>query len=290
MVSLSFQKRILRDAWRIAPKAVYSKLLGWISRRRLPGFLQTWMNRAFAGWFGINTDEADGALSDYPSLQAFFTRKLKTGARSFQHGDLALLSVCDGVVCDAGIAQSGLLLQAKGAEFSLETLLADKKAASRLTGGPYVIIYLSPQDYHRVHSPVTGQITSWVHVPGHLFPVGPRSVEREPGLFAKNERLVIHIETKDGLCSVVMVAAVGVGHITACFDPTVATHHPNFNPQKIILRNDFSPPIPIQRGEELGIFNLGSTTITIFEPGRVMLHPLPKNSPIQVGSEIGRIQ
>jgi phosphatidylserine decarboxylase len=87
-----------------------------------------------------------------------------------------------------------------------------------------------------------------------------------------------------------MVAAVGVGHITTSFDAAVATHHPDFNPQRRLLRHDLSNPIPIQRGEELGIFNLGSTTITIFEPDRVMLHPLPPNSRVRVGTEVGRIQ
>jgi phosphatidylserine decarboxylase len=183
-----------------------------------------------------------------------------------------------------------MLLHAKGTAFSIASLLADKKDAARLAGGPYLVVYLSPQDYHRVHSPVTGKIVAWVHVPGSLFPVGPRSVQREPGLFAKNERFIIHIATSHGLCSVVMVAAVGVGHITTSFDATVATHHPNFNSQRTILRCELAHPISILQGEELGIFNLGSTTITIFEPDRVMLHPLPPNSRVLVGTEVGRIQ
>jgi len=75
-----------------------------------------------------------------------------------------------------------------------------------------------------VHSPVGGRVVGWRHVPGTLFSVGAASIRREPGLFVRNERFITLIEMDGGgLVAVVMVAAVGVGHVTVSYDPEVAT-------------------------------------------------------------------
>ena len=70
-----------------------------------------------------------------------------------------------------------------------------------------------------------------------------------------------------------MVAAVGVGHVTASYDPEVATHRPEFF-RAALRHRQYDEPKPIRRGDELGIFHLGSTTIVVFEPGRVELDAL----------------
>jgi phosphatidylserine decarboxylase len=171
--------------------------------------------------------------------------------------------------------------------FSLTDLLADSDAASGLEGGVYQITYLSPKDYHRVHSPVAGRVLSWHHIPGFLFPVNTRSALREPGLFGKNERFVTIIDGEFGLAAVVMVAAVGVGHMTASYDPEVATHDEVFS-RGDVRHKSFDPPVVLQRGQELGIFHLGSTTIVVFEKGRVSLNDVLPGSPARVGAIIGR--
>jgi phosphatidylserine decarboxylase len=193
----------------------------------------------------------------------------------------------DGVVCDAGVVSAGKLLEAKGSAFTLSNLLASPELAARLEGGEYLVTYLSPRDYHRVHSPVSGRILSWAHIPGRLFPVGPRSVARECGLFAINERFVTVFDGPAGMAALVMVAAVGVGHITASYDPEVATHARGFA-EPSVRRKELAVPLAINRGDEVGIFNLGSTTIAVFEPGRVRLKELLVGSPLRMGTSIGR--
>jgi len=150
------------------------------------------------------------------------------------------------------------------------------------------VTYLSPRDYHRVHAPVSGRIVAWTHIPGRLFPVGSRSVARETGLFARNERFVTVIEGAVGLSVVVMVAALGVGHITASYDSEVATHAPGFATGGV-RRKSFADPPRIGRGDELGVFNLGSTTIAVFEPGHVVLEKLAVGSKLRMGSVVGRL-
>ncbi len=288
MSNLTFGERVAQNAWRIAPKRLLSRMIGWGAQRELPRRLQTTLLGTYARAFRLNAAEAEYPIPHYESLQAFFTRRLMSGSRTLPADPDVVVAPSDGTICDAGLASAGKLLEAKGSVFTLRNLLADDALAMRLADGAYVAIYLSPRDYHRVHFPTAGRVVSWSHIPGKLFPVGNRSVKREPGLFARNERFVTVVDGPAGRCAIVMVAAVGVGNITASYDPDVATHAGGFVARSMRQRI-FDLPIPIERGQELGIFNLGSTTVTIFEPGRVVLNDLVSNAQIEMGSAVGRI-
>jgi phosphatidylserine decarboxylase len=288
MPNLSLGERIAQSVWRLAPKKMFSNIVGWSARRKLPRPLQTSLLRLYAKAYGLDCATAEHPIERYPSLQAFFTRRLAPGARPVDTDTSAIVAPSDGTVCEAGVASAGKLLEAKGSAFTLQALLADDALAARLVGGPYLVIYLSPRDYHRVHFPASGKVIAWSYIPGTLFPVGSRSVKREPGLFARNERFVTVVDSPFGRYAVVMVAAVGVGHITASYDPEVATHDGGF-PKGSARHKSFDAPIPIEVGQELGIFNLGSTTVTIFEPGRVELNELVSNAQIKMGTRVGRI-
>ncbi len=259
-------------------------MIGWGARRSVPsGFI-----RSFAQQYGIDVSEADRPLAEYSGLQEFFTRRLRPGARPFDEKLDAVLSPADGTVVESGFASGGDTIEVKQTSFSLPELVADVDLARTLEGGPFLVTYLSPRDYHRVHAPVAGEVIAWSHVPGRLFPVNDRSVKREPGLFSRNERFVTTMATEVGLCVVVMVAAVGVGHITATYDPEVATHAGGFS-SGVSRHKRFERPVRLDRGQELGIFNLGSTTIVIFEPRRVELHPQSPGSATRMGAAIGRM-
>jgi phosphatidylserine decarboxylase len=288
MPNLSFGERMARGAWRFLPKRFLSRMVGWSARRRLPGPFRTAVLRTYARAYRVDCGEAEHPIGQYRNLQAFFTRRLSQGTRALPSDENLIVAASDGVVCESGIAAEGKLLEAKGSAFTLTSLLADDALAQRLQGGPYLVTYLSPRDYHRVHFPMRGQVIAWSHIPGRLFPVGSRSVKREPGLFAKNERFVTVVDGVCGRYAVVMVAAVGVGHITASYDPEVATHVGVLD-MTSVRRKQFSAPVPVERGQELGIFNLGSTTIALFEPGRVTLDSLMSDQQLRMGQPVGRI-
>lgn len=288
MSTLSFGERVARSAWRVTPQRALSEIIGWGARRSLPAAVRASFLRSFARKYGIDVDEAEKPLSEYSGLQEFFTRRLRPGARLVDAGPGVVVSPADGTVVDRGLVTAGKVICAKDTEFTLEELLVDGELAASLDGGAFEVTYLSPRDYHRVHSPVAGRIVAWHYIPGKLFPVNSQSVRREPGLFAKNERFVTVIDGEAGRCAVVMVAAVGVGHITASYDPDVATHGNAFA-RSGVRHKRVEPPVPIQRGGELGTFNLGSTTILVFEPGRVVLDDLPLGGPARMGRSIGRI-
>lgn len=287
MSTLSFGERVVRSAWRIAPQKALSEIVGWGARRTLPWPVRSMLLKSFARKYEIDLAEAEWPVDQYASLYEFFTRKLRPGARVVASEADAVVAPSDGVVCDASVVSAGKLLEAKGSAFTLSELVADGELAARLEGGPYLVTYLSPRDYHRVHAPVSGRIAGWTHIPGCLFPVGSRSVARETGLFARNERFVTVIDGTAGVSVVVMVAAVGVGHITASYDPEVATHARGFATGGV-RRKSFADAPRIGRGDELGVFNLGSTIIAVFEPGRVVLEELAVGSTVRMGSAVGR--
>jgi phosphatidylserine decarboxylase len=288
MGSLPLSDRAARTAWRIVPKRVLSGAIGWGAARGIPTMLRTSLLTKFARLYDIDVSEAEKPLAEYGGFDEFFTRRLRSSARPIDSRADTVASPADGTVVECGQVTRGHLIQAKGVEFRLDELLADKDAAARLEGGAYLITYLSPRDYHRVHSPVAGAVIGWHHLPGTLFTVDAKSVEREPGLFIRNERFVTLVEGQLGLCAVVMVAAVGVGHITAAYDDEVATHGRAFL-RAAVRHRRYDEPRPIAKGGELGTFHLGSTTIAVFQPGRVTLDPLGGGARTRMGEAIGRI-
>jgi phosphatidylserine decarboxylase len=176
----------------------------------------------------------------------------------------------DGVVSERGLAESARLIQAKGIDYGMAALLADEPLAQRFTGGAWATIYLSPRDYHRIHFPLGGSVTGWRYVPGVLWPVNPAAVRGVPGLFAANERLVTVLDTPLGACAVVAVGATIVGRVRAYYDPAVPlTNRPRGQPS----RRDYEAPLPVEKGGQLGAFEMGSTVIVLFEPGRATLLP-----------------
>jgi phosphatidylserine decarboxylase len=289
MGALSFSDLARRSMWRMVPKRAVSGAIGWGASCGIPARLRTVMLSRFARVYGIDVAEAEKPLADYAGFDDFFTRRLRPGARPIDDAPGRVVSPADGTVVECGLVTAGKMIQAKGSLFDLVTLLGDEAAAARLEGGAYLITYLSPKDYHRVHAPVGGDVVGWHHIPGTLFSVGAKSIRSEPELFVRNERFVTLIELGGGgLCAVVMVAAIGVGNVTVSYDAEVATHGSRF--VKAAVRHQrYEMPKPIRRGDELGIFHLGSTTIAVFEPGLVELEALAPGSTTKMGVGIGRV-
>ena len=289
MQDLSLDDRVRRLLWRLVPKHRLSRVMGRVTRIPLARFLRKPVLGSFARSYGIDLSEMDKPLHEYRSLHDFFVRRLRPGARPCDPDPRVIGAPADGRIVEVGCATAGKVMNAKGDGFSLADLLADPEAACALEQGPYQIIYLSPGDYHRVHVPVSGSIIGWHHVPGRLLSVNDANLRRESGLFAKNERLVTLIDgDATGLCACVMVAAFGVGNITVSYDAEVETHRKHASNRSVRTRRFESPP-RVQKGDELGIFHLGSTVITVFAPGRVELFPACAGTPVRVGQVIGRV-
>ena len=281
----------------VAPKprvprvgASCSALIGWTADRKLPMRLRALAYRAFARAVGANLNEAELPLGEYPSFGDFFARGLRHGARILDPSPDSVIAPCDGVTAASGIAADGMLLQAKGHTYRLAELVGDDDLAAHLTGGHYATIYLSPRDYHRVHAPIDASVVGYQYIPGALWPVNPRLSARREGLLARNERVVIHLNSRVvGDVALVMVGAVGVGNIRLSH-PAFSSQLPDsaaLRPARERYRVEL-PGIEIRRGDELGAFRLGSTVVMAFAPGPVVLQG-SMGQPVRFGERIGLV-
>jgi phosphatidylserine decarboxylase len=275
-------ERAFVAALRLLPKEGLSRAVGSATRWGLPHPLLMALLRSFAARYRVDLAEC-ADLSTFRTFDEFFTRRLLPGTRPIAPGEEVVVSPVDGLVSEAGLAEEGRLLQAKGLDYPLDELVGDPVLAERLAGGAYATLYLSPRDYHRIHFPLAGRITGWRYLPGGLWPVNPPAVRNVPRLFCVNERLVTLLESRLGLCAIVAVGATVVGRIRALYDPSIP---PTNLPRASRQGRDYSDPIQVEKGAELGIFEMGSTVILLFEPGRVRLELAP-GARVRVGQAIG---
>ncbi len=244
----------------VLPRRRLASTMGWFGRLRLPRPLQRLLLRWYVWHYRVDMDEAQGSIDDYASLEDFFVRPLVHGARPLCGDPDALVSPADALVAACGAVRQGRIPQAGEHHIDVATLLGGEHP---FEGGSYAVLYLSPPDYHRVHSPRAGRVVRWHYLPGRLFPVFAACAERVADLFARNERLVTWLRTDLGSVAVVMVGAFGVGRISAVFTDLLS------NTGAPATDQHPEPPVPLQRGAELGRFHLGSTVILFLEPGKV---------------------
>lgn len=277
--------RLLLAALRRLPQGALSRSFGRLADTPLPRSLRKPVLGAFARAVGIDVSEAELPLSAYGSLNQFFVRRLKDGARPWQLSQHEAGSPVDGVVGQFGTVANGRLIQAKGRDYSAAALLDDAAEAARFDGGVFLTLYLSPRHYHRIHAPVGGTIPKALHVPGALLPVNAPSVTHIADLFARNERLLCYIDGDLGRVAVVAVGAYNVGRISAAFDELWQQPPTNRRNAALQLR-EYTPPKPILAGAEIMAFHLGSTVVLLFESGVRLHRGLTPGAEIRLGSSI----
>ena len=267
------------------PQHALSRLVLHVTRVRAPWF-KNWLVRAFLRLYTI--DMAEAVESDplrYGSFNEFFTRALKPGARPIAPDPRDIVSPADGVISAAGSIEGDTLLQAKGRCYRLGELLAARPWASRFEGGSFATIYLAPFNYHRVHSPLRAQLKETVYVPGRLFSVNARSAAQVPRLFARNERVLTLFDTAFGEFALVLVGALNVGSIATVWSGDIT---PAAKRAVTVL-----PPqhIALERGAELGRFNMGSTVILLFEAHRARWHDSVRaGASVRLGQSLGTLE
>lgn len=224
----------------------------------------------------------------YSSFNQFFTRALRADARPLAQAHDALLCPADGALSQAGEINHDRIFQAKGRDYSLLELLGGEgEWSKRFTGGSFATVYLSPRDYHRVHMPLAGELVKMLHVPGRLFAVNPTTTSLVPRLFARNERVVCLFESPAGPLAVILVGAIFVGAIDTVWAGTVTPTSRRVSDWSYGERQD---PVRLERGAEMGRFNMGSTVILLFGPEKVQLGSnLVPGDKLKMGEQIGRL-
>lgn len=257
------------------PQAALSRSLGHLADIPLPRRLRRVVLGRFARAVGADVSEIERPLRDYGSVNEFFVRRLKPGARDWPAERLAVASPVDGVIGAVGRIEHGTAVQAKGRPYSVAELLGDPAAGGAYEGGWFITLYLSPRHYHRVHAPVDGTIAHARHVPGALFPVNAPSVAHVPHLFARNERVLCVIDSPIGAAAVVAVGAYNVARISTAFDPDWGGPLGWVSNRRdaSVRERRYHPPLRIARGQELMAFHLGSTVVLLFAEAALELDP-----------------
>lgn len=219
----------------------------------------------FANVYNVNQEEMEVPLSEYTSLQHFFTRTLKAGVRPVEAGENVFVSPVDGVVNAFGSIKDVMEYTIKNKPIVLKEMMGDTEKAAKYKNGKYIIFYLSPRHYHRIHSPVKGSKTSAWTLGGKSYPVNRFGIKHGNRPLSTNFRTITEIQSRHQHVAVVKVGALNVNSIHL-------THS----------RQNVEP------GEELAYFSFGSTVILLIENENFQFSSLLcEGMEIKYGEKIG---
>jgi phosphatidylserine decarboxylase len=249
----------------LSSRKFVSRTTGKIAKSR---FSRRWI-ASFAKTYAIAVEEAEKPLEQYESLNEFFTRRLKPDSRQIDPAPDAVVSPVDARITGAGEIREGQLLNIKGQDYTLEELLGRSPRIVNYTHGFYVILYLSPADYHRIHVPAAGKIVEREHLPGKTYPVNEYGMRNIRRVLSRNERLITYLQTAAGEIAMVKVGALNVSSIRYT------------EPQRDV----------VDKGDELAYFEFGSTVVLLFENGIFTPRSdLMINLQVKMGEAIGTLR
>ncbi|XP_028317832.1 phosphatidylserine decarboxylase proenzyme, mitochondrial [Gouania willdenowi] len=304
------------------PTRLLSRVWGRVNNVDLPNFLRRPVYSLYIRTFGVNMQEAAVEdLNHYKNLGEFFRRPLKPSVRPLCSS--CLLSPADGRVLHFGLVKDSEVEQVKGVTYSLESFLGPQKerGAFREGGGAFkdrllsspenrlfhLVVYLAPGDYHRFHSPADWKVEHRRHFPGSLMSVSPTVARWVKELFVLNERVVLSGRWEHGFFSLTAVGATNVGSIKVYFDQELHTNCPRYSKGSFVDHSfidvgdqvcdgegmamdrgvELRGGVALQKGAELGEFNLGSTIVLLFEAPKHFTFDLQPGQQIRVGQSLG---
>lgn len=274
----------------LLPHHLLSRIVQWSARNRYFPFRKV-ITRWFIRHYNVDMSEALESDPDaYPNFNSFFTRALRPKVRPVVKETGQICCPADSAISQLGNIQDTQIFQAKGHAYSLVELLGGSEERARpYMGGRFATMYLSPGDYHRVHMPLTGCLQETVYIPGRLFSVSPDYTKYVPHLFARNERVACIFQTEAGLMAVVLVGAIFVGSIEIVWAGEITP--PRGKEIKVTSYATGDNIIQLERGDELGRFNMGgSTIIVLFGPRCVKWQSgLGPELRVRFGQALGRV-
>lgn len=234
-------KGFFRLLTELSSRKSISRITGAFAKSRVSRRLIPW----FANSYGIRVEDAEKHVGEYGSLNEFFSRRLKPGLRPVDSTADTVVSPVDSLITGMGPVKEGQMLAIKGQDYTIEELLNRSPRTVSYTDGYFMVLYLSPTDYHRIHSPVSGRILEKEHIPGKVYPVNDFGLVHMRRVLSRNERLVTYVKHSFGEVAVVKVGAMNVSSI------------------------QYVSPLPnqLERGGDLAYFEFGSTVVLLFENG-----------------------
>ena len=256
--------KLIKAAWTNS----ISRAFGSFASYKFPAFFQHLVNNAYVKSMGVDLSNFHPAYH-YETLNELFTRELSF-KREMPKDPTVIVSPADSLVSELGSIENGTALQVKGFEYSVDELLTEHisdEYKEKMKHGKFINFYLSPKDYHRYHVPTDMRVTKVIHVPGLLYPVNFTYLKKINSLFVKNERVILECFDNTGkLFYMVLVGALNVGKMTLSFEPKIETNI-DASEVKVYEYDD----VELKKGDELGMFMMGSTVVIFFEEGSVEL-------------------
>jgi phosphatidylserine decarboxylase len=222
----------------------------------------------FSRIYQIDTEEMEGDLKEFSTLHDFFIRKLRKGSRPINQDAQAVTSPVDAVLEEVGPISEQKLIEVKGKTYSIEEMLGNDALLQKYINGTFMVLYLSPSHYHRIHSPITGRVTASWTLGKKSYPVNSLGLKYGKSTLSKNYRTVTEIKHQTGHIAVVKVGAMFVNSI----EVTHENEH-------------------VEKGQELAYFTFGSTVVLLFEKDSIQ-STLEKSLPfpIKVGERIALLK
>jgi phosphatidylserine decarboxylase len=279
--NLAFQEDLNFLLTNRIPRITLTRWMGWLSQLRHPwivkGSIAVW--RLFT-----DLDLSESKQQKFASLHECFTRELVPGVRPIDSNSEVMSSPCDAIIGACGEIRGGMVFQAKGFPYTLESLLSSSELIQRwpslLEGGQFVTMRLTSSMYHRFHAPCDAHLSHVTYISGDTWNVNPIALTRVKELFCKNERAVLEMQTEEGVpFLIVPVAAVLVASM-------------RFHAVDVLLNLRYKGPndIPCDarytKGQEMGWFEHGSTILIFVPPGYALAAGIENGKQIRMGEAL----
>jgi phosphatidylserine decarboxylase len=242
------------SAYRAVPHFLVNGVAHAVATRARPAWLVRGAVRAWIRRERIDMDDFQDV--PYPTLEDFFLRRLREGARPLGGG---VVSPVDGTVVGQGRIREDTILQVKGHPIRVSRLVNGKGhhelPLEAYDGGHWLTIFLRPRGYHYVHAPSDGVVHDARWISGRFFPQNEDALRHVPRIYERNERAVLRLGMDADEAILVMVGASVVGGIHVVGAPR--------------LRRREASPIAreVKKGDELGHFTFGSTVVLLLPRG-----------------------
>ncbi|WOV83170.1 archaetidylserine decarboxylase [Sporosarcina jeotgali] len=257
------KKKLLKSFVELTGNPVSSGILRHLAASRFSKPLI----KTYSSAYKIDEASMEYPRGHYKSLQAFFTRNLKSGARPFDNSAETLISPSDGQLSSFGRVVDGHQFTIKGHTYSINEIFMDEKRASAYKNGWYFVFYLSPADYHHFHYPADGRVISRYALGSTSYPVNNMGLTYGDKPFETNYRLITELSTELDRLALVKVGALNVNSVQL-----------------------YSSSKEAKKGEDFGYFSFGST-ILLFVAGETPFTPDgSEKGAIRVGETIGTWQ
>jgi len=272
--------------FKIIPTGFISRVFGYITRIEFPRFVLDSAIKKYIKTYGVNENEIEYPEGGFKTFDQFFTRRLKKGIHKIDSNTDSIVSPVDARIEQFGKISKDRTIQAKGIKYKVDSLIPSVMA-ERFINGDFITLYLSPADYHRIHSPANGMIKGYFYIPGKLFSVQEYMVNGIPGLFCRNERLITYLKNKAGLMAVCKIGAMNVGRISLSYARILTNK--TFK-KKLEIFFSQKEQTSIKKGSEIGIFHLGSTVILLFEKNMIEFTNINTGRKLRMGQRIAHIK